>query len=61
MQFAFVLRNNPIEGCIATKGRVHYFNNFGAIATLCMEWSLDMRTSVIGQVIAECDGKPDTS
>jgi hypothetical protein len=65
-----MLRNNPetiIEGRIATKDRVEYFFKiFGAIAILCAEWKLRKgnnaeRLDEIAQVIAELDGKLDTS
>jgi hypothetical protein len=64
-----MLRNNPktiIEGHIATKSQVEYFFKiFGAVAILCIESTLKIgndaeRLDVIAQVIAECDGEPDT-
>jgi len=70
MQFTFYAEEYSetiIEGRIATKGRVDYFFKiFGAIAILCVEWKLKKEPirSVcmrIAQVIAELDGKPDTS
>jgi len=69
MQFNFMLRNNPktiIEGHIATKSQVEYFFKiFGAVAILCIESNPKIgndaeRLDVIAQVIAECDGEPDT-
>ena len=68
-QFTFMLRNNPktiIQGRIGTRGRIKYFfKAFGAIAILCIEWKTKIgndpeRLDAIAQVIAECDGKPDT-
>lgn len=64
-----MLRNNPetiIDGRIGTRGRIEYhFKAFGAIAILCIEMKLGVgneeeRLKAIAQVIAECDGKPDT-
>jgi hypothetical protein len=64
-----MLRNQPetmIESRIGTRGRIEYFfKTFGAVAILCVEMKLkigndDERLAAIAQVIAECDGKPDT-
>ena len=67
--FTFVLRNQPetmIEGRIGTRDPIQYFfKTFGAVAILCVETKVkigndDERLAAIAQVIAECDGKPDT-
>ena len=63
-----MLRNYPetmITGRVGTRGRIEYFfKAFGALAILCIEMKLGVgnlkeRLGAIGQVIAECDGKPD--
>ena len=54
-----------ITGRVGTRGRVEYFfKAFGALAILCIEMKLRVgnlkeRLDAIGQVIAECDGKPN--
>jgi len=63
-----MLRNNPettISGRVGTRGRIEYlFKAFGAVALLCIEMKPKVgnekeRLDAIGQVIAECDGKPN--